>query len=536
MNVWIRTVGLTAVALVTLALSACAPSEIAADAAPVVETRSGTVRGEVMQGYQQFLGIPYAAPPVGDLRWRAPRPVEPWSGVRDATRPSPSCPQTGIPGTTVTAGPTSEDCLYLNVTIPASRRFDGPLPVMVWIHGGGFASGAGADYQPGRLVRTGEVMVVTVNYRLGAFGFFGYPGLADSGTFGLQDQQQALRWVRENAAAFGGDPNNITVFGQSAGAMSVCAHLTNRASASLFDKAILQSGTCDASWPSNMVWPTMGPFRQFASMAEVEALGRSVAEQLGCTEPGALDCLRALAPERFLEVWPVSRPAYGNAFLPKDPAFALRAGEAASVPIIWGAARDEWRSSAGSFEAAEGFTREKYERFLEQAFGARAADVLAAYPPEQYEGVAYAWAAASTDSAWSCPTLAAAEQASARAPVYAFEFADRDAPNPAYKIPDGFDLGAAHATDLLYLFDLGPTRVSFTPPQHALSELMIRYWTTFARTGDPNHPSAPAWPRFDAAKDGTFLELVPDPGPRPVDFAARHHCDLWQSIIQREEA
>jgi para-nitrobenzyl esterase len=227
--------------LVSVMLALLVPPARPADAAPIVMTGSGPVRGVRGPAVDSYQGIPYAQPPTGDLRWRAPRPVRPWTTAIDATTPGPACAQNepGKPAGTTLPG-SGEDCLYLNVTTPRGQR----RPVIVWIHGGGNTAGTGSEYDATRMATRGDVVVVTINYRLGVFGFFGYPGLSGSGAFGLQDQQAALRWVRANAAAFGGDPGNVTVAGESAGGVDICAQLTAPGSAGLFARAILQSGSC----------------------------------------------------------------------------------------------------------------------------------------------------------------------------------------------------------------------------------------------------------------------------------------------------
>lgn len=197
----------------------------------VVRLEAGTLQGVADHQIVRFQGIPYAAPPVGALRWTAPQPIQSWSGIREATTLASPCPQ----GENIL----NEDCLYLNLTVP--RSSNRAKPVMLWLHGGGLVGGTGNTYDPQRLALEGDVIIATVNFRLGVFGYFGYPNLAGSGTFGLQDQQAALRWIKRNIAAFGGDPNNITLFGESGGAVAACAHLTSPGAAGLINKAILRS-------------------------------------------------------------------------------------------------------------------------------------------------------------------------------------------------------------------------------------------------------------------------------------------------------
>ncbi|HEX8866280.1 MAG TPA: carboxylesterase family protein, partial [Lentzea sp.] len=285
------------------------------DNGSVVRTDKGLVSGTVTDAYRSFGNIPFAAPPVGENRWRDPKPAQAWQGVRDATKPAPVCAQNsqlGAPPSQV------EDCLYLNVVTPAKDSHK-PRPVMVWVHGGGFTAGAASQYDARWLATKNDVVVVTVNYRLGVFGFFGYPGLRGSGTFGLADQQAALAWVQRNARAFGGDARNVTIFGESAGGLSVCAQLASPRAAGLFAKAIIQSGPCGLTFPGDQ--PGEFP-RIWKSRADVEKLG--AAQQLGCQD---IACLRTLPVDKLLTVHEqFGSPAYDTPVLPIDPALAQKTG------------------------------------------------------------------------------------------------------------------------------------------------------------------------------------------------------------------
>jgi para-nitrobenzyl esterase len=516
--------------LTILALAAAVAQPSAASADPVAATTSGSVKGFDTDSYRAFLGIPYAAPPTGKLRWMAPQPATPWSGTRDATKPSADCAQAVTPGLANPAAQYDEDCLDLNVVTPLEPG-DKPLPVMVWIHGGGFQNGAGIDYDPARLATVGKVMVVTINYRLGAFGFFGLPGLKHSGDVGLLDQQAAMKWVRANAAAFGGDPHNVTMFGESAGAMSGCAQLTAPGARGLFDKAILQSGSCLQSWRKGLYYPTVGRFDQFVPLSVVDKLGLETAAKLGCKGRDVLGCMQKIPAADLIKAWPYSQTAYGGPDLPLAPGKAMAKGAAIAVPMIWGGTRDEWRGSAAAYSKTTPFTAKVYEGLLADEFGDKAKAVEAAYPAADYGGPAYAWGAISTDTAWSCPTQTNIQQASRHATVYRYEFADRDAPNPAGPAPTDFKLGAAHATELAYLFDLGGKHFALRPDQEALGHTMILYWTNFAATGDPNGGGTPAWKPISGPGDPTGLALAPgENGIRTVDLSAEHHCDLWTAI------
>jgi len=523
--------------IVLLGLAAAALIWGQASAAPdldgaVVKTSAGLVRGEATTAYRRFLAIPFAAPPVGDLRWRAPQPVTPWSGIRDAVQPGPACLQP--PGGSA-AKQVTEDCLYLDVVAPADAAPDRPRPVMVWVYGGGFSTGSASDYDARRLAVQGDVVVVTVNYRLGAMGFLGLPGLEGSGTFGLQDQQAGLRWVHRNITAFGGDPHNVTLFGESAGAMSTCAQLVSPTSKGLFHKAIMESGSCIQRWAKGMIWPTAGGFHQFVPVDELASDGAAAAATLGCSGSDALACLRKLPGQAALKGLPFSRPAYGGETLPEEPAKALAEGHFHAVPLIWGSTHDEWRSSSGIFAKTTPFTAELYRGILKGAYGDKAAEIEALYPLSASGTAEYAWAAASTDSAWSCATLASARLASRRTTVFQYQFDDQNAPNPAYPVPPGFKLGAAHATELMYLFDLSGNPAPFTPEQKALAHTMILYWSNFATTGHPNGRGAPDWPAFGGATDVAAQSLAPgEGGIHPVNIWANHHCGFWAKVVAAE--
>ncbi|WP_283139355.1 carboxylesterase/lipase family protein [Rhizohabitans arisaemae] len=484
---------------------------------PVVRTDAGLVRGAVLEDRRVFHGIPYAAPPVGELRWRSPRPPVPWKGVRATTRPGPACAQApndlaGLPGSE------AEDCLFLNVTTP--RAPSGPRPVMVYLHGGGFVSGAGHDYDASRLVAEGDVVVVTVGYRLGVFGFLAHPGEPGAGAFGLEDQQAALAWVRRNAAAFGGDPRNVTLFGESAGAFSTCAHLTSPGSAGLFHRAILQSGTCGASWAKNSLGPGSPALALWAPPEEAAQLAVAYAAQLGCD---TIACLRGLTTGKLLggQLAPLmSRPTYGNPTLPSHPATALAEGRFHRVPIMNGHTRDEHRLLT-AWGYSPPITAGQYRDLVADAFAADAPRVAARYPLSEYASPSEAWSAIMTDANWACPAQADDRTLATRTTVYAFDFADRTAPWQG-TTPPPFPLGAYHGSELPYLFpDPG---VRLTPRQERLSEAMIGYWTRFARTGSPNGPGLPRWSPYPA---GQSLDAD---GPRPADLGARHACDLWNGI------
>ncbi|GAA2710439.1 carboxylesterase/lipase family protein [Actinoplanes palleronii] len=495
--------------VLALAAMLVVPAVPAAAAGPIVRTDQGQIKGTVKTGFRTFEAVPYAAPPTGERRWRAPQPVTAWRGVRDATAPHERCAQNPVFG-----APTGdEDCLYLNVTAPTTP---GPHPVLVFLHGGSFQNGSATDYDPARLATHGDLVVITVNYRLGVLGYFGLPGLAGSGTFGLQDQQAALRWVRHNAAAFGGDPRNVTLDGESAGAESVCAQLTSPSARGLFDKAIMQSGSCLDSWPDGLFLPSMGAGVPFTSRATVERNGSAFAATLGCPPTQAVACLRGKDPLALLGATRAfTTPAYGTALLPDSPAVALRAGRAARVPVLSGTNLDEHRAFTGVQELWLGapLTAADYAAMLDSAFGDRAADVAARYPAGSYETPGLAWAALATDRIWACPSLATRRLLARHAPAFGYEFAERHSP----AVSDTYPWGAAHGYELPYLFDVaGFTTVGDV--QANLADDMIDAWSRFAATGRPGWAAMPAHRVFAADRDGG------------VDLAAEHQCGFWAGL------
>ncbi|GAA2776361.1 carboxylesterase/lipase family protein [Saccharopolyspora taberi] len=488
----------------------------------IVTVDSGRLRGLVRDDHRLFQGIPYAAPPVGELRWRSPQPPQPWADVRDATEPGSPCPQTAQ----VFAGISSldEDCLSLNVTTPNTP---GRKPVMVWLHGGGGANGEGAIFDARRLAVREDVVVVTPNSRLGIFGYFGWPGLEGGGGFGLEDQQAALRWVRRNIAAFGGDPSNVTLFGESYGGFNVCAHLVSPSAAGLFDRAIVQSGFALMDAPANTWMPGQPPMpTMWTSAEELHGLAEHVVGQAGWIDPGsdlpALDQLRRVPVSELLEYSAYfSRPSFGNGVLPELPDDALRAGRFHRVPMIAGGTRDEARLFVALFFDVNA---DSYRQLLAESFGADADRVALEYPPG--ENPALAWADITGDRAWALSTWDFAHALAPRVPTYFYEFADRSAP-PIVPFPEGFPPGAHHSAEVAYQFDLREP-ADLDAEQWRLAEAMNAYWATFARTGDPNRPDLPSWPRFDPADPHT-QRLAPG-RIGGTDFPAGHRLAFWEKL------
>ncbi|WP_021599509.1 carboxylesterase/lipase family protein [Actinomadura welshii] len=505
---------------------------------PVAHTEYGAVRGKATGNVRVFQGVPYAAPPVGDLRWQDPRPPAPWGDTRDATRPGPACPQG--PGE-IPSGSKNEDCLNLNVTAPAGDPAK-PRPVVVWVHGGGYYMGAGGNYTADRMAAQGDVVVVTVNYRLGVFGFFGHPGLEGSGSYGLKDQQAALSWVNRNIARFGGDPRNVTFAGQSAGGVSGCAQLTSPGARGLFGKAILQSGSCSLGWLKNFDYRGQKPDDVLLPLATVQARGRQTAADLGCTgdDPAVIACMRKLPVDKLMPVLSkYIHPAYGTDVLPMRPSDALRAGRFHHVPVLSGNTRDESTQSTAIYdEAAAGrrrpMTEQTFNTVMSETFGEDEKAVRAEYPRSAYDSAALAWSAIVTDRKWVYAQNAMSRTLSRQVPVYQYEFAD---PHPPALTPGPpkMPMGAQHASELWYLFDLGGLPPKLDPERARLAQQMIGYWTSFAAFGDPGRAGGPRWPLFRTTGGRTphVQSLAPGAGGiRPVDLAAEHHLPFWTRLAR----
>jgi len=494
----------------------------------VVETGAGHVRGLVAPDHRLFAGIPYAAPPVGPLRWQPPQPAPPWSEVRDATRVGPRCMQDM--SDLELGRQTDEDCLTVNVwTPPPSKEL---RPVMVWIHGGGFSSGSGGVYDSRWLAGRGDIVVVTLNYRLGALGFLAHPSLGAPGAignYGLADQQTALRWVHDNIAAFGGDPDKVTIAGESAGGMSVCDHLVAPGSAGLFRAAIIQSAPCQAQ----------------LALPEAERISVDYARDAGCGDPAtAAECLRALPADKLRDpVWyarigddTLSGPVTGTATLPIDPMTAFASGRAAKVPVMIGGNRDEFTLFVALQYLRQGkeFPPEEYPHLLSATFGADAPAVAARYPLERYGGsTPLAYSATVTDGVFACVAERMSDELAGTNPVYAYEFNDRNPPMPEPFRTLPFPVGASHSLELRYLFDVGGAP-PMDPAQQALSNQMIDYWSRFVATGDPAADGQPGWPELgdDPAAENR-LSLQPDGSRLVTDFDEAHQCGFWAELKER---
>lgn len=483
-----------------------------------VRTDAGSVQGKTTGAVDSFLGVPYAASPVGNLRWQPPQPAAKWTGVRPATDYGPACPQSSR--STVT-----EDCLYLNVYRPA-RPSGERLPVLFWIHGGGFSSGSGDEFDGSLLAETNNIVVVSINYRLGVFGFLNVPGLSQSGAgnYGLLDQIAALRWTQQNIDQFGGDRKAVTIAGLSAGGHSVCSLLASPMTHGLLSGAIIQSGGC----PSHTV-------------AEARAAGQRFTADAGCgaaTNPA--DCLRAEPAARILGASAGFRggilsgplPTAGVPELPIAPMTAVQTGQFERVPLLIGSTRDEVRAWARPFAKA---TPAQYEKSLEYLYGNRAADVLKQYPLENYpaqDTAAYALGAVWTDSSvfyglGGCQYAQLARTFSKFEPkTFLYRF-DATSPSPA---PTGFDPGASHAADQAYVW---PTPASvYDRDKLRLSAEAVRYWGAFVRSGSPDAEGQAEWPGVRQNR-AMVLKTGGSSTVSAETFAATQHCGLWNSMDYR---
>ena len=462
------------VAGVTLgALTAAAPAVSAstsgghpARGGPVVGTTNGAVRGTSSGSVNEFLGIPYAAPPVGALRWQPPQPAANWPGVRDATQFAPHCPQ---PATPFGQASMSEDCLFLNVFTPSRQQAGARHPVMVWIHGGALVSGESNDYDPAALVADG-VTVVTINYRLGALGFLAHPALADangqSGDYGLMDQQAALRWVQRNIASFGGNPHNVTIFGESAGGLSTLSQVASPQARGLFERAIVESGSYNLTQ---------------ASLASAEAAGQVFAVKAGCARQTAA-CLRSLPVSAILADQDAAgyTPNINSEVLPETLGTAFATGNFNRVPIINGTNRDEWRLFVALSElAGNPVTASNYQSMISSTLEvpAAVATVIAAeYPLTAFPSPSVALGAVGTDAIFACPALTIDQSVSHFVLTFAYEFNDENAPE-LFLPPVSFPYGAAHASEIQYVMDL-PTAAfpkALSAQQQQLATITVSY-------------------------------------------------------------
>jgi para-nitrobenzyl esterase len=499
---------------------------VSAASAQLVPTDSGPVQGHVNDGTQEFLGIPYAAPPLGSLRFSPPQPPASWVTALQATDYPPACSQLPI----LTNGNNhvvNEDCLYLNVWTPSPAPTT-PLPVMIWIHGGSNTSGSTADFVPfpgfetdrlydGHTIsKVGNVIVVTVNYRLNAFGFFGMSEVAAedllypyAGNQGLLDQRKAMQWVQTNIANFGGDPANVTIFGESAGSWDVCSHVVSPMDDGLFERAISESGGCSVG---------------VKTAAEEQQAVDAVVAAVHCdTAMDRLACMRAVPASDLLDASPLLSTettdlaiSVDGGFLPELPKTTLTNGSARKVPYILGSNYDE--GTLFTLNTPD-MTEDEYTATLLDRFGSFAPQVEALYPAGNFASPKAALTRVVGDSTLTCSTMDVAKRyASAHNHVWTYEF--KRAPNLGGAI--GTFLGAFHGSEIGYVF--ASVQPAPTPADAMLSTLMEGFWTSFAKYGKPKPQSHLPWAKFNPK---SYKSVRFDVTSQKFSDYRRAECDFW---------
>jgi para-nitrobenzyl esterase len=502
-------------------------TELGEKAPLVVTTDKGAVEGGLLGTTRAFLGVPFAAPPLGDLRWKPPAPHAPWTDTLKATEKGRACAQMRTLGEGLDAS-SGEDCLTLNVWTP-ERPASSSLPVLVWIHGGAFVLGSGSsdDYDGQLLSEATGAVVVTVNYRLGPLGFLALPELKKedvahpgAGNYGIEDQRAALEWVKANIGAFGGDAKRVTLFGESAGGISTCIHLVSPQSDGLFERAIIESGPCDSA----------------NTEAEVAAQGAAFIEALGCKDaPDALACLRAKSTEEVMTALPSSNdflfgdgpswfPVIDGFTIPDSPGKLLESGSFTKVPTILGSNADEgtlFVALSGSAMIADDAA---FETFAEALVPGKGKEVVAKYPSAMYGSAQAAATAAVGDAGFVCPTRRAARaiaKGGADTYLYHFTFAPEGALFP--------DLGAFHSAEIRYVFGVPSQLIPqpLTDEELSLHAAVSGYWARLADKGDPNGEGAAEWPKYDPATDESIrLDVTITKQPA----LKKELCDFWDSV------
>jgi len=513
----------------------------AAPAQTRIFTDKGIVEGESLaDGITAFRGIPFAAPPVGELRWRAPTPAASWDDVRTTRQFAPACMQPEQEEALGASTPEtmSEDCLYLNVWTPETHK-DARRPVMVWIHGGSNLTGSAAQpvYDGQFLAREGDVVMVSVQYRLGVMGYFAHPLLsaettdAVSGNYGTRDIIAALTWVRDNIHQFGGDPDNVTVFGESAGAVNTCILLASPLATGLLDGAIMQSGACADNMRDLRV-------SQLPLFAAAEDVGTAASATLGCADASdELACLRALNSQQLDDTLKPTGALFGDVegeqfgpitdgvVLPAPPLSVIEQGTHNRVPVILGSNANEagfWLLAINRLITS----LNAYERVVEMLFdgdddtvlNGPAVDVLDAYPASNRSEARVAFQRLFTDAFFTCPGRREARIFQRQqTPVWRYEFT---------QLTPGLEyLGAFHAAELPYVFGtLGSNKAA---AEHLVSQHLMRYWTQFATSGDPNHPDVTYWPGYTETAD-EHLQIG-----TPVQTGTglrKAYCDLLDEV------
>jgi para-nitrobenzyl esterase len=507
--------------------------------APEIKTTSGIVRGVISGDVTVFKGIPYAAPPVGANRWRPPQPVAAWTGVRDATKVCADCPQRVWPGSTATQ---SEDCLFLNVWAPATATNKSKLPVMVWIHGGGFTGGSGSGPgSAGDAFAKQGVILTTINYRLGRLGHFAFPALSNEhpeefkGSYAYMDQIAALKWIKENIAEFGGDPNNVTIFGFSAGGVSVHSLLTIPAAKGLFHKAIGESSGGRDGVLTGRPIKKENADPLYAVSAETIGINFARKHKIQTTDAAALATLRSLSAEEIVDgglesdsagLRIYSGPILDGKLVVETAEGTYKAGKQPSIPLMIGNCSAEiggpFVSNANSKET------------LFASFGEFEAEAKAAFDPDGKKEFAEVLTKFNTDWVWGEPArMTARAFVAKRAPAYMYQFGYVPAAQR-----DRARYGAGHGSEVSFVFNTLNARWGnpgeATPDEKELARIMNTYWANFAKTGNPNGMGVPTWPLYDTQKEEILdIELEGKPVSKPDPRKARFNV-IEKAFKKRE--